>query len=120
MTRRDAVKLGGSALAAAGLAAGACSATPAAQGTDLPDFRGKVVVCCVGDERMYHTLAAPLFETRAGRLFLTGRVPDAGCWSDGLSGAVAWDAVNAYLVYDSAEDYEARRKAHQDQGEAKK
>ncbi len=92
--------------------------TAVTSGADNPDFSGKVVIFYTSNEGGSHTLASPVFEVRAGRLFVTGRSPVVGGWMDGLAGAVAWDAVSAYLVYDSAEAYKAAFKRSRGETEA--
>jgi hypothetical protein len=84
--------------------------TAVTSGANIPDFSGKVVIFYTSDEGGSHLLASPVFEMRAGRLFVSGRSPVVGGWMDGLAGAVAWDAVSAYVVYDSAEACEAAYK----------
>ena len=88
MTRRDAVKLGGTALAAASLSAGATGAGPAepapAKALEYPDFRGKTVLFYTSKERGKQLLTDPAFAMLAGRLFVTGIVPALGGWPDGL------------------------------------
>jgi hypothetical protein len=116
MTRRDAVKLGGTALAAVGLAAGAQAAIPAepssVPGTDYPDFRGKVVLLYTTDKHGSCLLADAVVTMLGGRPFLTGTMPAKGFWTDNLTAAVACDVVKDYLVFDSLEDYTARVEMH--------
>jgi len=118
MTRRAAVKLGGATLAGLGLSAGATAATPAASGADFPDFRGKTVSFYTQTARSHHLLTNPELKVLGGRLFLVGTVPVLGHWTDGLTGVVAWDVVDSYLVYDSIEDYHARCEAYRKDKEA--
>jgi hypothetical protein len=114
MTRRDAVKLGGGALAAAGLSGAATGAGPAepapAKALEYPDFRGKTILFYTCKEGGKQLLTDPTFAMLAGRLFVTGKVPALGSWPDGLSAAVAWDSVDTYYVFDSAEDCQERWK----------
>ena len=114
MTRRSAVKLGGTALAAVGLSAGAGTAVPdppaPVQVTDNPDFRGKAVYFYGRGGATSQLLIDPVVVMQAGRLFVTGTLPSYGSWGDGLLSAIAWDLVESYLVYNSAEDYFARHK----------
>ena len=123
MTRRDAVKLGGASLAAVGLSAGAPGARPAeptpAPATDYPDFRGKTVYCYLSDGDGTRIFTDPVVVNQAGRTFLIGKVPAWGGWTDGLEGAVAWDLVRSYILFDSVEDYLARIKAYKSQKETK-
>jgi hypothetical protein len=118
VTRREAVKLGGAALAAVGLSAGASAVAPEpAPGVDFPDFRGKTVLLytCGNSTQL---LTDPVFAMQAGRLFLTGRTPALGYWPDGLLAAVAWDSVDRYFIFDSADDCQARWKYHTSHKEA--
>jgi hypothetical protein len=81
----------------------------------LPDFSGKLLSihascedcpCLVGDAH---------FEMLAGRLFLVGIVPAGGStgdWVAGLRCTFAWDNVQDYIIFDSAEDYAKRIKMY--------
>lgn len=81
----------------------------------FPDFSGKLLSihsacedypCLVGNAR---------FEMLAGRLFLVGVVPSGGStedWVAGLKCAFAWDKVQDYIIFDSAEDYAKRIKIY--------
>jgi hypothetical protein len=77
----------------------------------LPDFTSKMVsVLSVGEDTPC-LIGDAHFEMQAGRLFLVGIVPrggSAGDWVAGLPSAVAWDTVQEYIVFDSAEDYVKR------------
>jgi hypothetical protein len=115
LTRREAVKLGGATLAGVGFSTGVAPSGGASQlpgQMDCPDFRGKVVVFYASEKCYTWPLLDPVFEMRCGRLFVAGKSPDRGKWSDGLSVGVAWDAVASYLIYDSVEDYTARCNSH--------
>jgi hypothetical protein len=80
-------------------------------------LRGKTVAVHMRDRAG----AAPIvlkecmLETRAGRHFLVGvSVPAQASvseWTDGVRRAVAWDAVDDYLLFDSPDDYYARCQA---------
>ena len=56
-----------------------------------------------------------MLETRGGRLFLVGisvpAQPAVTEWTDGVRRAIAWDAVDDYLLFDSPDDYYARCQA---------
>ena len=81
---------------------------------ELPDFTGKVVIFYVqhpppgADSGM--AMEYVEFKRLGGRLFAIGRVPEnfESEWVSRLPGAVAWDAVVHYLVFDSREDYGRR------------
>jgi hypothetical protein len=113
ISRRDAVILAGGALVGAG--AGGMPATAAASEARLscPDFRGKTVVV-YGHGRAFYTpvvLSGCSFEVQGGRLFLVGRDQQSGSqpsWSNGARRAIAWEAVEDYLVFDSHQEYLAR------------
>jgi hypothetical protein len=90
--------------------------TAVTSGADNPDFSGKVVVFYTSSDS--YTLTGPVFEVCGGRLFVTGRSPVIGFWTDGLTGAVAWDVVSSYVVYDSVEAYEAASKRSRGETEA--
>ncbi len=55
-----------------------------------------------------------MLETRGSRLFLVGASvpvqPAVTEWTDGVRRAIAWDAVDDYLLFDSADDYYGRCK----------
>jgi hypothetical protein len=117
LSRRDAVKLAGSALTSAGLAgiaegAPATAAMPA-DSLSVPDFRGKVVVLyCRGRTLKYPVVLSDCcFEVQVGRVFLLGKDQPRGRfhgWTDGLRRGVAWESVEEYLVFESLEEYLAR------------
>jgi hypothetical protein len=82
----------------------------------LPDFRGKVVLIFLRQFFREHDFAyrvavrSPRFERQGGRLFLLGprqppRVPRLG---DESVHAVAWEAVEQYVIFDSEEQYWAQ------------
>jgi hypothetical protein len=58
-----------------------------------------------------------MLETRGNRLFLVGTSvssqPAVTEWTDGVRRAIAWDAVDDYLLFDSPDDYYGRCKAAQ-------
>lgn len=77
----------------------------------LPSFKGKTVSLVLVDEDQSQALHNPKFEVQGKRLFLIGTIPAEGSandWVAGLQGAVAWDRVQEYIVFDSAEDYHER------------
>ncbi len=76
---------------------------------DLPDFSEKTVVFTINGRESGHTLEKPTIELQAGRLFVVGTIPKGGStndWAEGVTGAVAWDQVTDYLVFDSPENYQ--------------
>jgi hypothetical protein len=51
------------------------------------------------------------FEIQGDRVFLTGEFAEgvsADDWAAGVRTAIAWDAVEQYLVFDSYDDYMSR------------
>ena len=76
--------------------------------TKHPDFTDKFLsLSVIGDDHTL-TMDSPHFELQAGRWFVIGSVPEGvtnGDWSEGAQRAVAWDQVNHYLVFDSADAY---------------
>ena len=81
----------------------------------LPDFSQKLVSFGFAGTDGSQCLEHPRWETQGGRLFLVGTVPrgdSTGDWCQGVVGAVAWDQVSDYLVFDSVEDYQTRLKIH--------
>jgi hypothetical protein len=81
---------------------------------ELPDFKGKILVVYTLNppQAMQNGTALEYteFKTFGNRLFIVGRVPDIGSdeWDSNLQTAVAWDAVQSYLVFDSKQDYITR------------
>ena len=56
-----------------------------------------------------------MLETRGNRLFLVGVSvevrPEVTEWTDGVRRAIAWDAVDDYLLFDSPDDFSPLRSA---------
>jgi hypothetical protein len=81
---------------------------------ELPDFIGKILVVYTLNpaQAIQNGIALEYVElkTFGNRLFIVGRVPDIGTdeWDSNLQTAVAWDAVQSYLIFDSKQDYIAR------------
>ena len=82
----------------------------------LPDFRNKVVlVYHVGalsrDSQINSAVIESYFEMQGGRLFLCGESAPGATPNDGIVGCklcLAWETVEAYVVFDSLEDYHRR------------
>ncbi len=76
--------------------------------TKHPDFNDKFLsLSVIGDDHTL-TMDTPHFELQGDRWFIIGFVPHSatnGDWSEGALRAVAWDQVNEYLVFDSADHY---------------
>jgi hypothetical protein len=77
-------------------------------------LRGKTVVLHIWNRPVMPpvVLTECILETRGGRIFVVGTSLPIHKgdkeWSDGVRRAVAWDAVDEYLTFDSPEDYYAR------------
>jgi len=74
----------------------------------IPDFSNKLVSFSLATDDHTYAINRPKIEIQLGRLFLVGTVPagaSAGDWSEGAVCAVAWDQVNNYLVFESAQHY---------------
>ena len=80
----------------------------------LPDLSGKLILVhvlspgrAIEDGFVFEYAE---FQRQGGRLFLTGRIPhvQGSNWIAGCHGAIAWDTVTAYILFNSAEDYEQR------------
>lgn len=79
----------------------------------LPNFTGKALSIVLIGEDDSRILVDPRFELQAGRLFLIGTSPPEASkrdWLAGLDEALAWDRVQEYVVFASAEDYFKRLK----------
>jgi hypothetical protein len=79
----------------------------------LPDLDGKILYVYVGNlSKSFDdgiTLEACALRTLGGRTFLVGRTVDR-CrpeWSAGPETSVAWEAVTAFLVYPSRDEFAA-------------
>jgi hypothetical protein len=75
---------------------------------EYPNFKNKVVSLSSNEDNFNHDLIDPHFEEIAGRIFLIGEIPrestDSG-WNANKIGAIAWDSVNEFVIFDSHEDY---------------
>lgn len=83
----------------------------------LPDFSGKCISISLIDETHSHDLYNPYFELQAGRLFIVGKITsgatDSG-WSVNQTGAVAWERVESYVLFDNIETYKQAIKVSED------
>ena len=83
--------------------------------TNVPSLRGKTVAVHVRNRPTTPPvlLSECILESRGGRLFLVGtsQPPDRSLndWTDGVRRAVAWDAVDEYLLFQSPEDFYSRQ-----------
>lgn len=75
---------------------------------NLPDFSGKCLSLRIHDSEHSHDLCDPRFEYQGGRLFLVGTIPPGSSesgWDANQKGAVAWDAVRNYVLFDSLDAF---------------
>jgi hypothetical protein len=90
----------------------------------IPDFKGKCLSLSIMDDSCNHDLWSPYFDYQGGRLFILGTIPAGASeadWSAGCKGAVAWDQVTEYVVFDSVEAYtEAINKSKKNQKKKKR
>ena len=81
---------------------------------ETPSLRGKTVVIHLRNRPISSpvVLSECILETRGGRIFLVGlslpAQPSIKEWSDGVRRAIAWDAVDEYLLFQSPDDFYAR------------
>jgi len=78
------------------------------QSTNLPDFSGKCLSITLKDSKYNHDLIDPFLEYQGDKLFIIGTIPKGATdsnWTKNKIGAVAWDSVEEYIVFDSFEDY---------------
>ncbi len=75
---------------------------------DFPDFQNKTLSIFIDADSFNHDLTNPHFENQGGRIFIVGEIPKEATesgWNAKKIGAVAWDRVVEYVVFDSYEDY---------------
>ena len=76
--------------------------------TKFPDFTDKAVSFVLIGEENSRLLVDAHFESHAGRLFVVGTSPPGASerdWTAGLDEVLAWDRVQEYIVFDSADHY---------------
>jgi hypothetical protein len=74
----------------------------------LPDFSGKCVSFTLIDESACNDINDPIFEYQGGRLFVVGTIPKGATtsdWAAGALGAVAWNRVTDYIVFETEEAF---------------
>lgn len=74
----------------------------------VPDFSGKCISITIMDDTNSHDLENPQFEYQGNRLFIVGNVPVGSTDSDWVAncqGAIAWDRVTDYYVFENLEAY---------------
>ncbi len=80
----------------------------------LPDLTGKVVIVYhlgTRDPHISSAVVEPHFERQGGRLFLCGGPAPGDSPNDWIVGCqicLAWETVEAYVVFESLEDYHRR------------
>lgn len=75
---------------------------------NFPDFKGKCLSITIMDDGINRDLFDPHFEEQAGRIFIVGTIPKGATdsdWIAGCQGAVAWDRVTDYSVFENLEAY---------------
>ena len=75
---------------------------------NLPDFSGKCLSIRLIHSEFSHDLYDPKFEYQGGKLFLIGTIPEGASdsdWDANQTGAVAWDLVRNYVLFNSLEEY---------------
>ncbi len=75
----------------------------------LPNFTGKTVSFSTTSSTL--AVENPHFEMQGDRLFVVGTVPKGASnsdWAIGVPCAVAWSAVEDYMVFESVQDYTKR------------
>lgn len=90
---------------------------------NMPDFSGKCLSIKLVDDDTNHDLFDPHFEVQGERLFLIGTVPVGATradWAADCIGAVAWDRVADYFVFDSLQAWEKGAKKSEDYYKKKK
>ena len=74
----------------------------------LPDFSGKCISMRIKHSDYSHDLYDPHFEYQGGRLFLIGTIPEDSSesgWDDNQTGAVDWEGVRSYVLFENLETY---------------
>lgn len=82
-------------------------------GFSFPDFSGKCVSFSMEGEDSCNDLNDPEFENQCGRWFVVGTIPVGATtsdWAANRKGAVAWDKVTDYIVFEDVEDFSAATK----------
>lgn len=84
---------------------------------NCPDLKGKTISITIMDDEINYDLANPHFEDQCGRVFIIGTIPSEATesgWTANKTGAVAWDRVTGYVLFDSSDDYEKAVKKSSD------
>jgi len=91
---------------------------------NMPDFSGKCLSITLVDDDSNYDLFDPHFEVQGERLFLIGTVPVGATFSDWAAdciGAVAWERVAEYYVFESLQAWkEGTKKSKEDNKKKKK
>jgi len=84
-----------------------------------PNFSDKILSISTSGDSYNHDLISPKFEEVAGRIFITGRIPRESTqsgWNENKIGAVAWDIVTEYVIFDTYEEYKASTEKSEAEG----
>jgi hypothetical protein len=82
--------------------------------SDFPEFDGKCLLIYSTNNVASHSVLVEnaRFETQAGRLFIVGNGANIGGhanWTRGIPVCIAWDQIESYYVFDSAEQHRQRQ-----------
>jgi hypothetical protein len=81
---------------------------------NVPDFSGKVLVIYLTGQGVQDAVVIEYakLETRAGKLFLVGRIPELEGqeWMSNCETACAWDSIIQYVEFKSLKDYQEHMK----------
>ncbi len=75
---------------------------------NLPNFSGKCLSISIMRDETSHDLYDPHFEIQGDRLFIVGTIPKGSTSSDWVAncqGAVAWDQVTDYFIFESLDEW---------------
>jgi len=78
---------------------------------NLPNFDGKVVSFGLPDSTL--AILNPKFEKQAGRIFITGTIPEEHTKNDyalGNACAISWDDITDYIVFKNEKAYKKQMK----------
>jgi len=78
---------------------------------NLPNFGGKVVSFGLPDSTL--AILNPKFEEQAGRIFITGTIPEEFTKNDYALGnkcAISWNVVTDYIIFENEKAYKKQMK----------
>ena len=76
--------------------------------SDFPEFDGKCLLIYSAGKGSKVLVENARFETQAGRLFIVGNGANIGGqenWTREIPVCVAWDQIESYYIFDSAEQH---------------